>query len=124
MFPFHITSLFHRVSLRIFILSDYCVSENILQIYQRRNRYNPNLLSCITGSLNYSLPSVCACVPAALKYSAALCQQKCKRRGTLESNYCSSNFGKNISAFCNLFKAHNIQSDMCSSLAFAAHSLN
>lgn len=31
---------------------------------------------------------------AALKYSVALCQQKCKRHGTLESNYCSSNFGK------------------------------
>ncbi|KAM9827490.1 procollagen C-endopeptidase enhancer 2b isoform 1-T1 [Neosynchiropus ocellatus] len=29
---------------------------------------------------------------SALKYSVALCQQKCKRRGTLESNYCSSNF--------------------------------
>ncbi|XP_033885179.1 procollagen C-endopeptidase enhancer 2-like [Acipenser ruthenus] len=27
-----------------------------------------------------------------LKYTAALCQQKCKRSGTLESNYCSSNF--------------------------------
>ncbi|XP_066564974.1 procollagen C-endopeptidase enhancer 2b [Amia ocellicauda] len=27
-----------------------------------------------------------------LKYSAALCQQKCKRSGTLHSNYCSSNF--------------------------------
>lgn len=25
----------------------------------------------------------------------ALCQQKCRRTGTLESNYCSSNFGKN-----------------------------
>ncbi|XP_068437536.1 procollagen C-endopeptidase enhancer 2b isoform X1 [Clinocottus analis] len=30
--------------------------------------------------------------PIPLKYSVALCQQKCKRRGTLESNYCSSNF--------------------------------
>uniref|UniRef100_A0A3B3YPN3 Procollagen C-endopeptidase enhancer 2b n=1 Tax=Poecilia mexicana TaxID=48701 RepID=A0A3B3YPN3_9TELE len=30
--------------------------------------------------------------PIPLKYSAALCQQTCKRRGTLESNYCSSNF--------------------------------
>uniref|UniRef100_A0A668UAU3 Procollagen C-endopeptidase enhancer 2b n=1 Tax=Oreochromis aureus TaxID=47969 RepID=A0A668UAU3_OREAU len=29
---------------------------------------------------------------AALKYSVALCRQKCKRRGTLESNYCSSDF--------------------------------
>ncbi|XP_061522994.1 procollagen C-endopeptidase enhancer 2b [Phycodurus eques] len=27
-----------------------------------------------------------------LKYSVALCRQKCKRRGTLESNFCSSNF--------------------------------
>ncbi|KAG9351068.1 hypothetical protein JZ751_024958 [Albula glossodonta] len=27
-----------------------------------------------------------------LKYSAALCQQKCRRTGTLESHYCSSNF--------------------------------
>uniref|UniRef100_A0AAQ4QK44 Procollagen C-endopeptidase enhancer 2 n=1 Tax=Gasterosteus aculeatus aculeatus TaxID=481459 RepID=A0AAQ4QK44_GASAC len=35
---------------------------------------------------------LCMCVPAALKYSVALCQQKCKRRGTLESNYCSSHF--------------------------------
>lgn len=34
------------------------------------------------------------CFSVALKYSVALCQQKCKRRGTLESNYCSSNFGK------------------------------
>ncbi|XP_075903459.1 procollagen C-endopeptidase enhancer 2b [Nelusetta ayraudi] len=30
--------------------------------------------------------------PIPLKYSVALCQQKCKRHGTLESNYCSSNF--------------------------------
>lgn len=30
----------------------------------------------------------------AVKPTAALCQQKCKRSGTLESNYCSSNFGK------------------------------
>lgn len=28
------------------------------------------------------------------KPTVALCQQKCKRSGTLESNYCSSNFGK------------------------------
>ncbi|XP_061613877.1 procollagen C-endopeptidase enhancer 2b isoform X2 [Phyllopteryx taeniolatus] len=27
-----------------------------------------------------------------LKYSVDLCRQKCKRRGTLESNFCSSNF--------------------------------
>ncbi|MBN3304025.1 PCOC2 endopeptidase, partial [Amia calva] len=33
-----------------------------------------------------------ATVLSALKYSAALCQQKCKRSGTLHSNYCSSNF--------------------------------
>ncbi|KPP57886.1 Procollagen C-endopeptidase enhancer 2-like [Scleropages formosus] len=31
-----------------------------------------------------------------LKYSAALCQQKCKRNGTLESHYCASNFGKTM----------------------------
>lgn len=37
--------------------------------------------------------------PAALKYSVALCQQKCKRQGTLESNYCSSNFGEFFSCF-------------------------
>ncbi|MGH0145672.1 UNVERIFIED_CONTAM: hypothetical protein FKN15_015307 [Acipenser sinensis] len=36
-----------------------------------------------------------------LKYTAALCQQKCKRSGTLESNYCSSNFGLNY-----LFMGH------------------
>uniref|UniRef100_A0A3Q2XW62 Procollagen C-endopeptidase enhancer 2b n=1 Tax=Hippocampus comes TaxID=109280 RepID=A0A3Q2XW62_HIPCM len=30
--------------------------------------------------------------PIPLKYSVALCRQKCKRRGTLESNFCSSNF--------------------------------
>ncbi|XP_073720299.1 procollagen C-endopeptidase enhancer 2b [Misgurnus anguillicaudatus] len=30
--------------------------------------------------------------PIPLKYSAALCQQKCKRKGTPESHYCSSNF--------------------------------
>lgn len=29
-----------------------------------------------------------------VKPTVALCQQKCKRSGTLESNYCSSNFGK------------------------------
>ncbi|CAL8399566.1 procollagen C-endopeptidase enhancer 2b [Gadus morhua] len=27
-----------------------------------------------------------------MKYSAALCQPKCKKRGSLETNYCSSNF--------------------------------
>lgn len=42
---------------------------------------------------------MCVCVSAALKYSVALCQQKCKRRGTLESNYCSSNFGETINVF-------------------------
>ncbi|XP_054620865.1 procollagen C-endopeptidase enhancer 2b isoform X2 [Dunckerocampus dactyliophorus] len=30
--------------------------------------------------------------PIPLKHSVALCRQKCKRRGTLESNFCSSNF--------------------------------
>ncbi|XP_077480906.1 procollagen C-endopeptidase enhancer 2b isoform X2 [Stigmatopora argus] len=30
--------------------------------------------------------------PLPLKYSVTLCRQKCKRRGTLESNFCSSNF--------------------------------
>ncbi|KAM9775578.1 procollagen C-endopeptidase enhancer 2b isoform 2-T2 [Syngnathus typhle] len=30
--------------------------------------------------------------PIPLKYSVALCRQKCKRRGTLDSNFCSSNF--------------------------------
>ncbi|XP_061661714.1 procollagen C-endopeptidase enhancer 2b isoform X6 [Syngnathoides biaculeatus] len=30
--------------------------------------------------------------PIPLKYSVALCREKCKRRGTLESNFCSSNF--------------------------------
>lgn len=49
---------------------------------------------------------VCVCVSAALKYSVALCQQKCKRRGTLESNYCSSHFGKNISAYENNGESH------------------
>ncbi|CAB1349968.1 unnamed protein product, partial [Coregonus sp. 'balchen'] len=28
-----------------------------------------------------------------LKYSVGLCQQKCKRSGTIESNYCTSDFG-------------------------------
>lgn len=41
----------------------------------------------------------CVCVFVALKYSVVLCQQKCKRRGTLESNYCSSNFGETIIFF-------------------------
>ncbi|CAB1340874.1 unnamed protein product [Coregonus sp. 'balchen'] len=30
--------------------------------------------------------------PIPLKYSVALCQQKCKRSGTVESNYCTSDF--------------------------------
>uniref|UniRef100_A0A673J516 Procollagen C-endopeptidase enhancer 2-like n=1 Tax=Sinocyclocheilus rhinocerous TaxID=307959 RepID=A0A673J516_9TELE len=30
--------------------------------------------------------------PAALTYSEGLCKQKCKRTGTIESHYCSSNF--------------------------------
>lgn len=30
----------------------------------------------------------------ALTYSEALCKQKCKRSGTIESHYCLSNFGK------------------------------
>ncbi|XP_061661709.1 procollagen C-endopeptidase enhancer 2b isoform X2 [Syngnathoides biaculeatus] len=36
-----------------------------------------------------SLPT---CKDTTLKYSVALCREKCKRRGTLESNFCSSNF--------------------------------
>uniref|UniRef100_A0A4W5LFS3 NTR domain-containing protein n=1 Tax=Hucho hucho TaxID=62062 RepID=A0A4W5LFS3_9TELE len=31
-------------------------------------------------------------VSPALKYSVGLCQQKCKRSGTVESNYCTSDF--------------------------------
>uniref|UniRef100_A0A3P8XAH9 Procollagen C-endopeptidase enhancer 2b n=1 Tax=Esox lucius TaxID=8010 RepID=A0A3P8XAH9_ESOLU len=32
------------------------------------------------------------CFSPALKYSVALCQPKCKRSGTIESNYCTSDF--------------------------------
>lgn len=49
---------------------------------------------------------VCVSVSAALKYSVALCQQKCKRQGTLETNYCSSNFGKKSSAFFQMCLKH------------------
>ncbi|XP_061877746.1 procollagen C-endopeptidase enhancer 2-like isoform X2 [Entelurus aequoreus] len=44
-----------------------------------------------------------------LKYSVALCRQKCKRRGTLESNFCLSNFvitGTVISAVTRGGSAH------------------
>lgn len=73
----------------------------------------PTLTGKVT-EIPFFLVRVCVCVSAALKYSVALCQQKCKRRGTLESNYCSSNFGKNIGAYCSLFKPHKLT---CSSFA-------
>ncbi|XP_009295891.1 procollagen C-endopeptidase enhancer 2 isoform X1 [Danio rerio] len=38
------------------------------------------------GTISPSTP------PAALTYSEELCKQKCKRTGTIESHYCSSNF--------------------------------
>lgn len=80
------------LSLRAFILRDDCVTQCMLSTHHGRNSCNHNSVSCITGRPNYSL--LFMCFSAALKYSVALCQQKCKRRGTLESNYCSSNFGK------------------------------
>ncbi|KAJ3611585.1 hypothetical protein NHX12_021600 [Muraenolepis orangiensis] len=44
-----------------------------------------------------TLPSITTTPPATtrpipLKYSASLCQQKCTKRGSLQTNYCSSNF--------------------------------
>ncbi|NWS50314.1 PCOC2 endopeptidase, partial [Probosciger aterrimus] len=41
-----------------------------------------------------TVPPTTTTVPATsvVKPTAVLCQQKCKRSGTLESNYCSSNF--------------------------------
>lgn len=76
------------------------------------------MLASLTGKIReIEFSCVCVCVSAALKYSVALCQQKCKRRGTLESNYCSSNFGKNFIAYYNLFKPHELQSLICSSFA-------
>lgn len=67
------------------------------------------ILSSLAGKITetWLFLAVCVCVSTALKYSVALCQQKCNRRGTLESNYCSSNFGKNILwhwMYCNLLK--------------------
>lgn len=92
--PFHAALVLYifLLFLRAFILRDDCVTECMLWTHHGRNSCNHNSVSCITGRPNYSL--LFMCFSAALKYSVALCQQKCKRRGTLESSYCSSNFGK------------------------------
>uniref|UniRef100_A0A8C3BBU5 Procollagen C-endopeptidase enhancer 2 n=1 Tax=Cairina moschata TaxID=8855 RepID=A0A8C3BBU5_CAIMO len=52
--------------------------------------YFPKRTACICFKFfNFNL--LCA-LQKGLKPTVALCQQKCKRSGTLESNYCSSNF--------------------------------
>ncbi|XP_072543096.1 procollagen C-endopeptidase enhancer 2 [Salminus brasiliensis] len=49
--------------------------------------------STITGSPVTTAPTpLTTAWPIALTYSEALCKQKCKRSGTIESHYCSSNF--------------------------------
>lgn len=60
----------------IFFLSFF--KRSALHLYQMLH-FNFNLL--------FALQKV-------VKPTVAVCQQKCKRSGTLESNYCSSNFGK------------------------------
>ncbi|XP_026854141.2 procollagen C-endopeptidase enhancer 2 isoform X1 [Electrophorus electricus] len=48
--------------------------------------------SSITRSFPTTTPATLTTLPMALTYSEALCKQKCRRTGTIESHYCSSNF--------------------------------
>jgi len=68
-------SLLYTPGLFIFLLA---FKHTALHLYQIPH-FNFNLL--------FALQKV-------VKPTVALCQQKCKRSGTLESSYCSSNFGK------------------------------
>lgn len=54
-------------------------------------KFRPKRFRSTIAPLTVSAPAITT-RPTVLQYSAALCQQKCKRSGTLESNYCTSNF--------------------------------
>ncbi|XP_018608857.1 procollagen C-endopeptidase enhancer 2-like [Scleropages formosus] len=54
-------------------------------------KFRPKGLTTTTAPSTTSTP-LTTTTTAMLKYSVALCQQKCKRNGTLEDHYCSSNF--------------------------------
>ncbi|XP_062849013.1 procollagen C-endopeptidase enhancer 2 [Trichomycterus rosablanca] len=46
--------------------------------------------------------------PIALTYSEDLCKQKCRRSGTIESHYCSSNFVLTGTLFSAAMREHNV----------------
>ncbi|KAL4635859.1 procollagen C-endopeptidase enhancer 2-like [Arapaima gigas] len=54
-------------------------------------KFRPKRLPITTASPTTSKP-LTTTMPPILKYSAALCKQKCKKNQTLENNYCSSSF--------------------------------
>ncbi|XP_034295198.1 procollagen C-endopeptidase enhancer 2 [Pantherophis guttatus] len=71
--------------LLIQFLSDLSLTaDGFIGHYKFRPKRLPTTTSPITTT---TLPTI-----TALKPTVSLCQQKCKRSGTLESNYCSSNF--------------------------------
>ncbi|KAG7457156.1 hypothetical protein MATL_G00243480 [Megalops atlanticus] len=54
-------------------------------------KFRPKKFRTTSAPATTTAPVVTTIAPM-LNYSAALCQKKCKRAGTLESHYCSSNF--------------------------------
>ncbi|KAJ8409591.1 hypothetical protein AAFF_G00229920 [Aldrovandia affinis] len=54
-------------------------------------KFRPKKFQITTAPPTTTTPVVTT-IATVLSYSAALCQKKCKRSGTLESHYCSSNF--------------------------------
>uniref|UniRef100_A0ACB8FB17 Procollagen C-endopeptidase enhancer 2 n=1 Tax=Sphaerodactylus townsendi TaxID=933632 RepID=A0ACB8FB17_9SAUR len=66
-------------------LSDLSLTaDGFIGHYKFRPKKLPVTVSPTTTTIRPAIPS--------LKPTVALCQQKCRRSGTLESNYCSSNF--------------------------------
>ncbi|KAG9343522.1 hypothetical protein JZ751_013688 [Albula glossodonta] len=54
-------------------------------------KFRPKKFRTTTAAPTTTTPAAMT-TATALNYSAALCQKKCKRTGTLETHYCSSNF--------------------------------
>ncbi|KAF4087771.1 hypothetical protein AMELA_G00074460 [Ameiurus melas] len=74
--------------LLIQFLSDLSLTaDGFIGHYRFRNKKMPTTTIAPTTTTQ---PITTRLIP--LKYSAALCQQKCKRNGSPESHYCSSNF--------------------------------
>ncbi|KAK3550810.1 hypothetical protein QTP70_005717 [Hemibagrus guttatus] len=74
--------------LLIQFLSDLSLTaDGFIGHYRFRNKKIPTTTIAPTTTTQ---PITTRLIP--LKYSAALCQQKCKRKGSPETHYCSSNF--------------------------------